>query len=50
MGLEKSCMFEQFHAEPMKVYSNQKDRESQGHQKAIIPIIRQETKLENDEE
>jgi hypothetical protein len=27
----KSCVLEQFHAEPMEIYSNQEDRKSQGH-------------------
>ena len=27
----KSCVLEQFHADPMEIYSNHKDRKSQGH-------------------
>lgn len=30
-------MLEQFHAEPVEINSNHEDRESQGHQKAVIP-------------
>ncbi|KAK3029316.1 hypothetical protein RJ639_038414 [Escallonia herrerae] len=34
----RSCMLEQFHAEPVEIYGNKKDRKCQGYQEAIITV------------